>query len=378
MGRIVSCKSCGRWVEVGPGEKTRDYVCDQCRGVPGVATGRPGGAATGADVRPSPSRGPSLGTDSGEIGSTAAAAQTVLPSEGTAPGDLGATALPSIETSGADEARRRLEELVARMQPSGVCDPKDLGTRGAEALTAAGQGARWVTELASDLAVEEARKTTDEAAKLVHDKGLRAVGEVDDFLKRQGARVRDDALRMAEAEVKKGADRAARAVHKKLSTVRPGQVVQQTDAAGRCASCSEPIVAGDRVTVCPTCSRRYHAGCYAMTGCVSSLCRESSPPSKLASAAAPPPVARPADSGTVPISLVTESFPRPRRCTSCGAQVSRGSLVCPQCGRWLYSGRMSNDPRARQRSGAGSGCGSAVFVLAAVLSALAFWWFVGA
>jgi DNA-directed RNA polymerase subunit RPC12/RpoP len=288
--------------------------------------------------------------------------------------------LPRIDTSGAAEARRRLEKLVAHMQPSGVCDPQNVAARSVESLesprAAAEQGAQWVMDLASKLAVEEARKTTDEAAKLVRDKGLGAIGEVDDFLKRQGARVRADALRTAEAEVKKGADRAAAAVHKKLSTVRSGQVSQQAGDAGRCAACGEPIVAGDRVTICPTCGRRYHAGCYAMTGCVSASCRESSPPSKLVSAASPPPAARPADGGPAPISLVKESFPQPRRCTTCGARVSRGALVCPQCGRWLYSGRMSNNPKARQHNGAGPGCGSAVFVLAAALSALALWWFV--
>jgi predicted RNA-binding Zn-ribbon protein involved in translation (DUF1610 family) len=88
----------------------------------------------------------------------------------------------------------------------------------------------------------------------------------------------------------------------------------------------------------------------------------------------PLPVARPAEPARAPITLVTERpATAPRRCTSCGAQVSRGSLVCPQCGRWLYSGRMTNDPRLSKRSN-GSGCGTVLVLLIGVAAAMALWW----
>ncbi|MBN2584744.1 MAG: hypothetical protein JXL80_16900 [Planctomycetes bacterium] len=282
----------------------------------------------------------------------------------------------TIEMSGAEEARRRLENLAAQQQIGDSPELSELKARGVDTLGVArevlGDGIDWAQQMASDFAIGQAMEATEEASRLVQDKGLGAVRELDDLLKQQAGRARDDALKTAESELKKGASRVADAALKKLASIRPSRVVRRVDQAtehqGECKLCHEPIVPGDRVTVCPKCGLRYHLKCFTMNGCVSPLCRAAAQPTQA------PPMARPAERRDVPITMAGGS-PKPRRCTTCGAQVSRGSLVCPQCGRWLYSGRMKNDPRSGRRPrDAGAGCGTAVLMFVGVAAALLYWW----
>jgi len=372
MGRIVSCKKCGRWVELEAGGSPRDFLCQNCSG-PAVAT------ESAAEAPPAPiaagGRVPSIGPDSGAIGSSAdgAAAMTDLSEQleqmHARSDDL------KVDTAGLNEASRRLADLAHRGPQAESPELAELRSRGVEALDfareKAAEGLDRAKEMATDFAREQAAATTEAARDLVKEKGLGAVTELDDFAKEQGRRISSEAIKRVEDQLKSTVDQAAEEVREAAGQRRGIRRSSATEQQDICKLCQDPIVSGDRVTVCPKCGSPYHLQCYNMLGgCVSPECKaagQGPPPGGGATTKAP--------AREIPIALAPDKkSPAERRCMTCGAQVSRGTLVCPQCGRWLYSGRAKKDPRLRREQGHSPlGCSSSVLLLVAGIGAVLLW-----
>ncbi|NIA21513.1 MAG: hypothetical protein GWP05_06000 [Anaerolineaceae bacterium] len=380
MGRIVSCKKCGRWVELEAGQSPRDFICDECGGS-GPSSDPAAEAPPSASPRAAGSRSPSIGPDSGTIGSSVGDVAPVTDlSEQLAqihvnPDDL------KVETSGLEEASRRLADLSRRGLQTESPELAELQSRGVEALDfareKAAQGLGRAKDLAEDFAREQAVTAAEAARDLVEEKGLGAVTELDDFAKQQGRRIGSEAIKRVEDELKSTARQAAEAVReaadrqrhqKKRRVVHRSREPRQQSI---CKLCQEAIVSGDRVTACPKCGSQYHNQCYSMLGgCASAECKAAALRPAPGGAAPGPPAAE------TPITPAPPGEKRAavRRCEACGTQVSRGTLVCSQCGRWLYSGRTKSDPRSRKGQGAGPlGCTSSVLLLAIGIGALLVW-----
>ena len=378
MGRIVSCKKCNRWVELEAGQSPRGFICDECGGR--GPSSDPAAEAPSASPKAAGSRSPSIGPDSGTIGSSVGDVAPVTDlSEQLAqihvdPDDL------EIGTTGLEEASRRLADLSRRGPQTESPELAELQSRGVEALDfareKAAQGLDRAGDLAEDFARQQAVKAAEAARDLVEEKGLGAVTELDDFVKQQGRRIGSEAIKRVEEELKSTAQQAAEAVRETAGRQRRGKkrrVVRRSCEPRQqniCKLCQDAIVSGDRVTTCPKCGSQYHNQCYSMLGgCASAECKAAALRPAPRSAAPGPPAAE------TPITLAPrEKRAAVRRCGACGTQVSRGSLVCPQCGRWLYSGRTRSDPRSRKRQGAGPlGCTSSVLLLAIGIGAVLVW-----
>jgi len=376
MGRIVSCKNCGRWVELEAGQSPRDFICDECGG--GSPSSDPvTEAASSASPRAAGSRSPSIGPDSGAIGSSVGGVAPVTDlSESLAemhvnPDDL------KIETTGLDEASQRLADLASQGPQIESSELAALRLRSSKALDVAkekvAQGLDRAGDLAEDFARRQAVTAAEAARDLVKEKGLGAVTELDDFVKQQGRRIGSEATKRVEDELKSTAWQAAEGVRKAAGRQKKQRVIHRSREPRQqniCKLCQEAIVSGDRVTTCPKCGSQYHEQCYRMLGgCVSAECKAAAPRPASGDAAPGPRAAK------APITLTPrENQAAVRRCESCGTQVSRGALICPQCGRWLYSGRSKNNPRLGKRQGASPlGCTSSVLLLVIGVSALLVW-----
>lgn len=379
MGRIVSCRKCSRWVELEAGRSPRDFICDECGG--SGPSSDPAAEVPSASLSAAGSRLPSIGPDSGVIGSFVGGVVPVTDlSEQLAqmhvnPDDL------KIETAGLDEASRRLADLSHRSPQTESPELAELRSRGVETLDfareKAAQGLDRARDLAEDFAREQAVTAAEAARDLVEKKGLGAVTELDDFMKQQGRRIGSEAIKRVEKELKSTARQAAEAVREAAGRQRrekKRRVVgrsREPRPQSICKLCQDSIVGGDRVTTCPKCGSQYHDQCYKMLGgCASDECKAAAP--------------RPAPRDTVPgpqaaetpVSQAPPGEKRTavRRCEACGTQVSRGTLVCPQCGRWLDSGRTRNDSRSRKKRGNSPlGCTSSVLLLAIGVGALLAW-----
>jgi predicted RNA-binding Zn-ribbon protein involved in translation (DUF1610 family) len=377
---MVSCKKCGAWVEINAREKPAEVLCPACGGAAAAPVAhKPSEGAS--DAR---GRATSIGPDSGAIGagtmSDQGAGMTVqhggLTMEKVS-AELGREAEPFVRVQPDHvEAPPQRPAVVQRHgQPSSSgrteAVKQAVKEHGREELGRARQ-------VGEDFARQQAAKTVEETKEFVKEKGLKAVPQAGNFAKEQAHRVGQEARNLAEQQLKSAADRAAAAAHQTLGQASPKveQLVRRPNAPaaiGTCWLCHDGITPGDHVVICPECNATYHKACYDLTGkCPSCTSRHRGQQT---------PVIKPAASGGPPIPMARPEGPtsaaggKPAaKCSSCGAQLPGNTLVCPECGRWLYSGRKSaNDPRGGNKPSPG-GCSMglmallAFFILAVFLS----------
>jgi len=355
MGRVVSCKHCGAWGEVPPDASTAGWLCEKCGGAAAGAS-RPGRAAAHAEGESS--RGISIGHDSGLIGSSAFG--------------LGAPGLDEqmqqmrdavsrikIGTADVDEVSKRLSAAAqsgigAATLGTGAAAGAAVGIGAglaARAAQAAKAGTYELADQATEFARAQADKTLADAQQLLEEKGVKAVPEARDFLRGEVQRIGHEARSAAEQKVHEASERATAAAREALGQARAKvqRVVLRPETppgAGVCGLCSERIIAGDRVTICPNCGTKYHANCYNLVGhCASQQCRaqQASAPGSAGAQAEPgaKPVFPATPVGEPTVGPGAGAAPRVdvRRCAGCGTRIGDKTLVCPQCGRWVTKDR---------------------------------------
>jgi hypothetical protein len=335
---MVSCSRCGAWGEIPPEASSEDWLCPNCSGPedepPAEAepqTGRQPSQASGGPV--------TIGRDSGPLGSAAFRVAATGLAEQLHEMHAAVEGI-KVGTAELDEVGRRLSQAgYGTLKPPAPEPVKPPRPPGVELLE---EAARDAASAAVEFGRGQARETIDRADRLVREKGFGAVREAGDVARAEARRVAAEARQAAEGHLRqtaaRGADAARRAVDE---TATKGRRLVRRDAppnvAGNCALCNDRIVLGDRSVVCPDCGARYHADCYKTVGqCVSEMCRparSSRPTAPKARPVAPPP--------PLPAGPGRADAPS-RRCNACGAKVGDKTLVCPQCGRWLYGERKAS------------------------------------
>lgn len=335
MGRMVACRKCGAWGEVAPEAPPGDWLCEACRG------GEPAIAAQPHSEPPAP---PSHGDSAaprpqGEPATPPAPAGHRPQAIGHDSGDIGAASFGAAP----DGLKRQVDELRAAVQGITI-GTADLG-EDRHALPETGLDAEHPAAVPDEVLPDGVPVLEQDAdADVLSPPRLGPEGRT------------PHAPRAAKWAVPVPDPVGSVSGRRRPASGAAPAAKREAMGSRRCGVCSEAVIPGDRAVTCPRCGAVYHVGCYGLVNhCVSEECRRQA-------AKRPLPPAAGAEAEPLPLS-------RPpaerigRRCQVCGAAVSSKALVCPKCGRWLYTGRAHPAQRGDSaQSQSQTGCAVALMV----------------
>ena len=353
MGRLVSCRKCGAWVEVDGQQPVQDFVCAKCGAAAAIQGAAPPADPGSAAAPGQPANGPRrkglvIGADSGAIGASALSTGGGLSQELE---ELGLRMKAEQASASKTLSQEAKNGPVAVQLPGPGADKAVVigaAAAGAAGAVAASVGEKFKEEgrqtlaqardAARELTSHEAHQVVADATEFVKDKGLAGPRQAGAFVKQEVTKIGQDVRQAAEHQVRETVAKVGQRAHEAIDQVRGRhEAVRQSrgqDAIGSCRLCQDRIVSTDKVVTCPECGSNYHQACYDLAG----ACPQCTHGSHLSAAAEPKVTPAP---GVRPVPMARPAGPAPKVCAGCGTEAPASALVCPQCGRWLSSGRKS-------------------------------------
>ncbi len=350
MGRLVSCRKCGAWTEVDGKQPAPDFVCAKCGAAAAIHGGAPAepapAAPSGEAAKPPRRKGLVIGSDSGAIGTSALSSGGGLSQELE---ELGLR-MKAEQASASKTLSQEAKNGPAAVEQSGPGSLKGKAVViGAAAAGAAGAVAASVGEKfkeegrqtlaqARQLGRQEAHQVVSDATEFVKEKGLSSPRQAGVFVKHEAVKIGQDVRQAAEQQVRETATRVGQKAHEAIDQLRAkhdsARQPHGQDGIGSCRLCQDRIVGSDKVVTCPECGATYHQSCYELAG----SCPQCRHGSGTHLSAVPEPKITPTP-GVRPVPVAKPAAPAHKVCSGCGTEAPPSALVCPQCGRWLYSGR---------------------------------------
>jgi hypothetical protein len=371
-------------MELDGKQPVQDFVCAKCSAAEvikgGAAAETTTAAAMGEPAKKPHSKGLVIGADSGAIGASALSAGGGLSQELEELGLRMKAEQASASKTLSQEAKNGPAAVGLPGPGSAKGSAVVIGAvaAGAAGAVAASVGEKFkeegrqtlaqAREAAQELGSQEAHQVVFDATEFVKDKGLASPRQAGAFVRQEAVKIGHDVRQAAEQQVRETAAKVGQRAHEALDQARGHhEAVRQPhgqDGIGACRLCQDRIVGSDKVVTCPECGATYHKACYDLAG----ACPQCRHGPHLSGAAEPKLTPAP---GVRAVPVAQPAAKAPKVCAGCGTEAPASALVCPQCGRWLYSGR----PGERGPGGSGksmpSGC-----IVAAVIGFLVFMLFI--